>query len=313
MRLWISSVWGSTLASFSYSCRFSGGQTLRHRYASSPKLAQCHTAFMHLFQDYAGAMCLGLSNPSSFMDCNQVQNFNAIAILVSIPLLDWCLYPFLRSVCGFKLGPMWRFGFGLVLSGTPWAFLLIFQLSALVRGSYTGSDFDSWKPYIAGDYMSIWWFGLPFALGGLAEVFVNVSSMEWAYSASPTGLKSVIMGLNIFTTFLGYCLPGFVVNPFFMCKSATYFYAISLAVHILHLPPYFVFSRKYNKAEIITTTDVDTSESASVEMTPVDSLEAISTTAEGCELIPSHIPDFDHYLCSEYYYKDKAVVATVID
>jgi dipeptide/tripeptide permease len=106
-----------------------------------------------------------------------IQNFNSLMIIVVAPILNYGLYPLLRKY-RIQYGPVSRITTGLFLS-------------AVAAVGYTVINYYAYKIGPCGHYgssascvdadgislvssISIWWIAIPYALGGVSELFINV-------------------------------------------------------------------------------------------------------------------------------------------
>jgi len=59
---------------------------------------------------------------------------------------------------------------------------------------------------------------IPYALGGISELFVNVPAYGLAYSRAPKNMRSLVTALNLFSTGIAYALglafAGIIKDPF---------------------------------------------------------------------------------------------------
>ena len=64
----------------------------------------------------------------------------------------------------------------------------------------------------AGIKMNIGWQLLAYVLLTVAEIFVSITGLEYAFSQAPKSMKSTIMAIFFFTVFLGNILVTYVNN-----------------------------------------------------------------------------------------------------
>jgi len=115
---------------------------------------------------------------------SQIQAINPILILAFIPLSTLFVYPFIERF--IPLTPLRKIGTGLFL------ITLSFALTALVQ---------SWID--AGRTPSIGWQLLAFVIITAAEIMVSIVGLEFAYTQAPKTMKSMIMSIFLFSTFIG--------------------------------------------------------------------------------------------------------------
>ncbi|KAJ5984696.1 hypothetical protein N7481_006795 [Penicillium waksmanii] len=135
-----------------------------------------------------------------------LNNFNALTIIVTIPLLTYVIYPTLRR---YKMtpGPITRITFGFflaTLSGiagtlTQWK---VYELSPC---GYQASTCDEVAP------ISIWWQLATTILAALSECFAAVTAYEVAYARSPKSMKSLVVAVFLFMNALSSALGEILI------------------------------------------------------------------------------------------------------
>jgi len=148
-------------------------------------------------------------------------NINSLSIIVVAPILNYGLYPLLRKY-NIHFGPVARITFGLFLS-------------AVGAVGYTVLNYYAYKLGPCGHYgssascvdadgvslvapISIWYIGIPYAIGGISELFVNVPAYGIAYSRAPKNMRGLVSALNLFNTGIAYALglafSALVTDPY---------------------------------------------------------------------------------------------------
>lgn len=150
---------------------------------------------------------------------NLMQNFDPIAILIAVPVLDRIVYPLLRKH-HIRFLPITRITVGFFVSSLAMMYAAIVQdliykappcyKSPLCELSAVDGVRQGNKVHIAIQapaYMFI----------GLAEVFLSVSGLEYAYMKAPERLKSFVQSLflltNAFGAALGMALTSVAYDP----------------------------------------------------------------------------------------------------
>jgi len=54
--------------------------------------------------------------------------------------------------------------------------------------------------------ISIWWMAVPYALGGLSEIFVNVPAYGIAYSRAPKNMRGLVSAINLFAAAVSFAI-----------------------------------------------------------------------------------------------------------
>jgi len=135
-------------------------------------------------------------------------NMNSLSIIVMAPVLNYGLYPLLRKY-HINFGPVRRITFGLFLS-------------AVGAVGYCVLNYYAYKLGPCGDYgtsncvdadgisqvapITVWWIALPYAIGGISELFVNVPAYGIAYSRAPPNMRGLVSALNLFNTGIAYAI-----------------------------------------------------------------------------------------------------------
>lgn len=161
----------------------------------------------------------------------QIQVINALLILILIPVFSFGVYPLLQKM-GIKVTALRKMGWGFVLMA------LTFALVAWIQ-----SEIDK------GVRLTIGWQLLAYVLLTIAEIFVSITGLEYAFSQAPKNMKSTIMAVFFFTMFLGNILVSYINNNiqaggfFSHYKGADYFWLFTgiMAVNSLlyYLAVYF--------------------------------------------------------------------------
>lgn len=135
-----------------------------------------------------------------------LSNFNAITIIVFIPILTYVIYPALdrRNI---RIGPITRITFGFFLamiSGLAGTLVQWKVYSLSPCGSYASTCSE-----VAN--ISIWWQIPNLSLGALSECFCNVTAYELAYARSPKSMKGLVMAIFLFTNALSSAIGEILV------------------------------------------------------------------------------------------------------
>ncbi|KAK4221775.1 general substrate transporter [Podospora fimiseda] len=134
-----------------------------------------------------------------------IQNFNSLSIIAFAPILNYGLYPILRK---YKIhyGPIARITTGLAMSslgGAGYAILNSYAYKLSPCGKYGSSDCEIGTGVAP---ISIWWLAIPFAIGGISELFVNVPAYGLAYSRAPVNMRGLVSALNLLNTAVAYAI-----------------------------------------------------------------------------------------------------------
>jgi POT family proton-dependent oligopeptide transporter len=127
-----------------------------------------------------------------------IQNLNPISIVIMIPILDHGIYPALRKA-GIAFTPIKRMTLGFFFAAGSMLAAAVMQHFIYVKspcGKYS-SDPDCIEEFGKAD-INVWAQVLPYVFIGIAEIFTNVTSLEYAYAKAPANMKSMVMSINLF-------------------------------------------------------------------------------------------------------------------
>ncbi|PPJ57966.1 hypothetical protein CBER1_09413 [Cercospora berteroae] len=134
-----------------------------------------------------------------------IQNFNSLSIILSVPFFNYGLYPLLRKL-KVHYGPVARITTGLAMSsvgGAAYAVLNYYAYKQSPCGEY-GSDNCTVGTGVAP--ITIWWMAIPYGLGGVSEIFVNVPAYGIAYSRAPANMRGLVSAINLLNTGFAYAI-----------------------------------------------------------------------------------------------------------
>jgi len=123
-----------------------------------------------------------------------IQNLNPISIVIMIPLIDHLLYPGLRKL-GFAFTPIKRMTTGFLIAALSMVASAVMQYYIYEKtpcGWHANGEDCPPAP------INVWAQSLPYILIGIAEIFANVTSYEYAFSKAPENMKSLVMSVNLF-------------------------------------------------------------------------------------------------------------------
>ncbi|KAJ5054236.1 uncharacterized protein L3040_000516 [Drepanopeziza brunnea f. sp. 'multigermtubi'] len=148
-------------------------------------------------------------------------NFNSLSIIIFIPILNYGIYPLLRR-SHIHFGPVARITLGLFLSSVGGVGYTVLNHYAYKLGPCGNRGSSSTCVDADGNSLvapiTIWWMAIPYALGGISELFANVPAYGIAYSHAPKNMRSLVMALNLFSTGIAYALglafSGLIRDPY---------------------------------------------------------------------------------------------------
>jgi POT family proton-dependent oligopeptide transporter len=143
-----------------------------------------------------------------------MQNFDPISILVFIPILDRVVYPILRKL-RIELKPIARITIGFALSSLCLAYAAIVQHIIYRSGPCYESPgacpagMDGKTPLPNHVHIAVQTPAYVFI--GLAEIFISVTGLEYAYTKAPPSMKSFVQSLYLFTSAIGSAMSEALV------------------------------------------------------------------------------------------------------
>ncbi|KIM92793.1 hypothetical protein OIDMADRAFT_46534 [Oidiodendron maius Zn] len=202
----------------------------------------------------------GIGNSASFLSTmlttngvpnDVISNFNSLSIIVFAPILNYGLYPLFRRM-NIHYGPVARITTGLAMSSVGGIGYTVLNYYAYKLGpcgkfgsSATCVD-ENGVSLVAN--ITIWWMAIPYALGGISELFVNVPAYGIAYSRAPKNMRGLVAALNLFNTAVAYAIglacSSVIRDPFLTWD----FGGPSIAGGILTIVFYYMF-RHIDKEE----------------------------------------------------------------
>ncbi|KAG5999071.1 hypothetical protein E4U43_002298 [Claviceps pusilla] len=162
----------------------------------------CYGQFSSNFVTQAGQMEVG-GMPNDFM-----QNFDPLSILIFTPVLEKLVYPILRRR-GIELRPIARITIGFFLAALCLGYAAIVQHLIYSagpcydnpRGCAAGTLPDGKTTIPNNVHVAIQTPAYVFI--GLAEIFISVTGLEYAYTKAPPSMKSFVQSLYLFTSAFG--------------------------------------------------------------------------------------------------------------
>jgi POT family proton-dependent oligopeptide transporter len=163
-----------------------------------------YNQFSNNFVSQAGQMA-GHGIPNDLM-----QNFDPIAIIVVVPILDRFVYPaMLKAHIQFR--PISRITVGFFVAALAMVYAAVLQHFIYQTGPCFGAplacdgDLDSDGVH-RGNNIHIAIQTPAYVLIGLSEIFLNVSGLEYAYTKAPPSMKSFVQSMYLLTSAFGSAL-----------------------------------------------------------------------------------------------------------
>ncbi|OJJ44553.1 hypothetical protein ASPZODRAFT_70968 [Penicilliopsis zonata CBS 506.65] len=137
-----------------------------------------------------------------------VNNLDPLVLIIFIPICDSFFYPFLRQI-GVRVTPIRKIavGFWLAAGAMVWAAVLqVYIYRTSPCGDQADNCIDPHDGSVRPSPISVWAQTGCYVLIALSEIFASITSMEYAYSKAPPGLRSLIQALALFTNAISAAL-----------------------------------------------------------------------------------------------------------
>ncbi|KAK2799593.1 hypothetical protein FQN50_008431 [Emmonsiellopsis sp. PD_5] len=145
---------------------------------------------------------------------NLMQNFDPIAILITLPILDRIVYPWLNKH-HIQFLPITRITVGIFVCSFAMIYAAVLQHFIYQAGPCYGSPLcpaSEVDGVMQGNDIHIAIQAPAYMFIGWAEVFFSVSALEYAYMKAPEQLKSFVQSLYLLTNAFGSAI-GMALSP----------------------------------------------------------------------------------------------------
>lgn len=126
------------------------------------------------------------------------QNFDPLSIIIMVPIFEFLIYPGLRRM-GINFTALKKIFTGFIVASLSMVWAAVLQ-----HYIYKTSTCEM---YASGDGcispLSVWIQVGPYFFIGLSELFASVISLEYAFTKAPKNMRSLVMGVGLFTTAIG--------------------------------------------------------------------------------------------------------------
>ncbi|KAF1985227.1 PTR2-domain-containing protein [Aulographum hederae CBS 113979] len=200
--------------------------------------------FSNNFISQAGQMA-GHGIPNDLM-----QNFDPIAIIVFVPILDRLVYPLLRKL-HINFPPINRITVGFWVASLAMVYAAILQHYIYSAGPCyeqplcEASEVDG---VAYGNNIHIAIQAPAYMLIGISEIFASVTGLEYAYTKAPPSMKSFVQSMylltNAFGSAIGLALVSVATDP----KVLWMYAGLAVSSFIAGCLVWIIF-HKYNRTE----------------------------------------------------------------
>ncbi|MCO5556511.1 hypothetical protein L7F22_010060 [Adiantum nelumboides] len=160
------------------------------------------------------------------------QNLDPLGILILVPFFEFVVYPGFRRM-GINFTALKKIFCGFIVASMSMVWAAVLQhyiYTTSPCGTNASSDPGCQSP------ISVWVQVGPYVLIGLSELFASVISLEYAYTKAPKNMRSLVMGVGLFTNAIGSAIQQAFLplakNPLLVWMYTT-FACISFAAGIL--------------------------------------------------------------------------------
>jgi POT family proton-dependent oligopeptide transporter len=139
------------------------------------------------------------------LEPEQLQFLNPLEIMIFLPLFDMKIYPWLEHR-GINILPLRRMEYGMLLTAVS------FGVSTILDQRIQNHD-----PMA----VSVAWQIPQITILTIAEILLNVTGLEFAYSQAPANMQAFILSLYLFMTAIGDGLGALLYGSIFAHLSST--------------------------------------------------------------------------------------------
>jgi POT family proton-dependent oligopeptide transporter len=179
-----------------------------------------------------------------------MQNFDPIAIIVFVPLLDRIVYPMLRKA-RINFPPINRIVLGFWTGGLAMAYAAIVQHLIYTSGPCYESPLCNASKVdgvAMGNHVHIAIQTPAYMLIGISEIFASVTGLEYAYTKAPQSMKSFVQSMFLLTNAFGAALSMTLVSVAYDPAILWMFVGLAISSFVVGGIIWVLF-HKYNKTE----------------------------------------------------------------
>lgn len=176
------------------------------------------------------------------LEAEQLIVVNPVEIMVFIPLFDRVIYPFLEKL-GVNISHLSRMRWGMLLTAVA------FSVSGFLEMWIQNSEEHS---------VSVFWQLPQITLLAVAEIFVSVTGLEFAYAMSPERLKAFIMGIYLVMTAIGNLFGGLLYSSVFQQLNRATVMQVCAVLMLCNLALFCWVGKGWEKRKVYdTSSDVE--------------------------------------------------------
>jgi len=130
-----------------------------------------------------------------------LNNLDPFALLIFIPICDLFLYPALRRA-GINFTALKKITFGFFTGSAAMIWAAVTQ-HYIYKTNPCGDQVS-----LCGEVstLNVWIQTGPYVLIALSEIFASITGLEYAFTKAPKNMRSLVMGVNLFTSAISSAL-----------------------------------------------------------------------------------------------------------
>lgn len=152
-----------------------------------------------------------------------INNLNPFALIISIPIMDRLIYPWLRRM-GIHFTPIKRITAGFFVAGCSMISATVTQHYIYKKGPCGKEANLCVEEYGKYSDISVWVQAVTYVLGGISEIFASITSLEYAFTKAPINMRSLIQAvalfMNAFSSAIGQAMVSLSEDPLLVWNYA---------------------------------------------------------------------------------------------
>ncbi|KAJ5376759.1 hypothetical protein N7509_013645 [Penicillium cosmopolitanum] len=142
-----------------------------------------------------------------------LNNLDPIILVICIPICDYFLYPALRRT-GIRFTAIRKIFVGFVLGamGMGWATGVQHYIYKTSPCGYDANTCANPDGSVLNSPLSVWIQSGSYVLIALSEIFASITTLEYAYSKAPRGMRSFIQAISLFSNAVSAAIAE-ALNP----------------------------------------------------------------------------------------------------
>lgn len=203
----------------------------------------------------------------------QMNVVNPLLIMLFIPLFERVIYPHLERE-GWNISHLRRMGWGMLLASV--SFIVSGFLETVIQTRETNGT----------PQVHVLWQLPQISILTVAEIFLSVTGLEFAYATSPDRLKAFLMALYLLTTAIGDFFGGLLYSSIFQDMNRSVVMYVCAALMLGNLGVFSCVARWWERSEMMRETKGLAQRSLSGEL-DYESLSR-TTSFKGVEMQRQH-------------------------